>query len=176
MIKQVVDFLNEFKEQKGTFDRVLEVGSRKVNSDHARARDILGANKEYIGIDLVADEQSVDIVMNGHDIKKKFEKESFDVVVTCETLEHDDKFWQTIENMRWVLKPGGWMIVTVPGPHCPFHEWPGDYWRFMKDGVDKFFVGFENNRVIDMCWGGDHFPSNADAVMGWGQKPPGDPN
>ena len=170
MIHEVIDFTNEFlkKRNVGPFDRILEVGSRQVNNaDGRNLRDVLKAEKEYIGIDLSAGD-GVDIVMDGHDIKKKFKANSFDLTVTTETLEHDNQFWVTIENMRWATKPGGWMLVTVPGGRCPFHEWPGDYWRFMEDGVKSFFNGWE--KICIKGWPAPNMDI-LNAVMGYGRKP-----
>lgn len=170
MTQEVRVFLDKVKQQIGTQKRVLEIGSKDFSG---QIRDLFKDAKEYIGIDMNGGSgilrQDVDITMNAHDIKKIFKRESFDCVICCETLEHDKKFWITIENMKWVLKRGGWMIITVPGIHCPKHDLPNayyDYWRFMEDGLRSFFEGFEKVQIERI--GAEEYP---DGWCGVGRKP-----
>lgn len=51
---------------------------------------------------------------NGNDLSR-FADGSFDVVVSNATLEHDPRFWLTLSEMRRVLKPGGLLLIGVPG-------------------------------------------------------------
>jgi len=52
-----------------------------------------------IGIDMRPG-ACVDIQMNAHDLLTKFEPNTFDCVICFDTLEHDDKFWLTVDNMK----------------------------------------------------------------------------
>lgn len=171
MIHQVKTLIQGFKFfYPVKHERVLEVGSGMVGEGGDEIRLLFKDAKEYIGVDMVAG-TNVDQVVNGHDLVKTFGENSFDLVMCLETLEHDDKFWLTVEQMRNVLKPEGWMIITVPGIHCHEHRHPKDYWRFMEDGVREMFDGFEKTFVIEMCWDTDKHGVGHDAVMGWGRKP-----
>ncbi|MEK6882231.1 MAG: class I SAM-dependent methyltransferase, partial [Nanoarchaeota archaeon] len=124
---------------------------------------------EYIGIDMLPG-PGVDQVIDGHDIKIYFQEGEFDAVVSTDTLEHDRAFWKTVENMRWVLKPGGWMVIAVPTLHCGLHEHPKDYWRFMQEGVEEFFEGFEDCYLETFTIAGGDL-AYPDELMAWGRKP-----
>ena len=136
--------------------KVLEVGSLDVNGI---ITDLFPAGT-FTGVDM-REGSNVDVVMNGHDLVSKFGEEAFDVVACFDTLEHDDKFWLTVEQMRKVLKKGGWMLIGVPGRNCPAHDHPSDYWRFMFGAFNVFFEGF-SDVVVE--------PENDDEVYGRGQK------
>ncbi|MEA3402260.1 MAG: methyltransferase domain-containing protein [Armatimonadota bacterium] len=47
-------------------------------------------------------------------VKLTFEDESFDVVVSCDVLEHVEQDALAMREMARVLKPGGLLVVTVP--------------------------------------------------------------
>lgn len=148
---------------------MLEIGSLNVNGS---ARSVFQTgDQEYIGIDMRAG-PDVDRLMNGHDILKVFGPDSFDLVICCETLEHDDMFWVTVEQMRRCTKPGGWMIITTPGSNVIKHNYPGDYYRFFEDAYKLFFTGFEETEIEEMS-----LPENTkgqlkpDEVHGYGRKP-----
>jgi ubiquinone/menaquinone biosynthesis C-methylase UbiE len=43
-----------------------------------------------------------------------FDDGSFDCVMSCSVLEHDKYFWRSTQEIRRVLRPGGYFIVGVP--------------------------------------------------------------
>jgi SAM-dependent methyltransferase len=106
---------------------VLEVGSLNVNGG---VRDLFTG--EYVGIDRKAG-PGVDRVMDAHALG--FPDASFDVVVCCEMVEHDDAFWLSLAEIARVLRPGGRLILTTRGNGFPEHSHPNDYWRFMPESV-----------------------------------------
>lgn len=167
MFWKILDFIKEFSEDK-EFDRILDVGSRDINGS---VRDVLSAKAEFLGIDMI-DGKHVDIVMNSHDLSKKFPKNHFDLITCCETLEHDDKFWITVEEMKKVLKPGGWMLITVPGINFFKHDFPHDYYRFTEEAVKEMFKGFKDVHVeyyFDAADPNQEKPNNS--VLAYGRKP-----
>lgn len=167
MTSQVRGFVTRIKEKIGKQERVLEVGSR----GDTQIRELFTDADEFIGIDLQPGGPEVNMVLNGHNLLEKFELESFDCVISTETLEHDDKFWLTVENMRKVLKPNGWMILTAPGPGCPPHLHPSDYYRFYATAFrDVLFEGFIETEFIEICYR-DQPTNQPDAVFGVGRKP-----
>ena len=111
--------------------RVLDVGSLNVNGS---AKDVYHNFNEYIGID-IREGKGVDMIMNGHSLVHKFGKNSFDVVVCMNMLEHDDKFWLTMKAMDGVLKKGGYYVLCVPTFGFPIHRHPKDYWRMNEEAV-----------------------------------------
>jgi SAM-dependent methyltransferase len=112
---------------------VLEVGSRNVNGS---VRPLF-ESESYVGVDMMAGD-SVDIVGRADDLP--FEDESFDVVVSTEMLEHDPFFWLSIPEMARVLKTDGYLLLTTRGIGFPYHEFPGDYWRFTEEAIRHLFA------------------------------------
>lgn len=136
----ILEYIENLKQRIGRQSRVLDIGSLDVNGS---PRKFFKDADEYIGIDLEKG-KSVDIVASSYDIPKLFKKNSFDCVICCETIEHDSFFWVTIRNMRWVLKPGGWMILSAPSLRQYIHRYPIDCYRFLPDAFETFFFkGFE---------------------------------
>ena len=125
-------------------ENVLEVGSLNVNGS---AREYFKAFM-WMGIDIV-DGKDVDIVMNGHDIVKNSEwKNFFDTVVCMNTLEHDDKFWLSLQGINYALKKGGYFLFAEPTYDFPIHRHAKDYWRILEDGLRE--VIFEGYEIIDV--------------------------
>lgn|SRR3990167_572722 len=158
----VIDFFREHPE----LETLLDIGSRDVGSGHIRNH--VPSNVKYTGADMI-DGDNVDIVVNAHELLTKFQPESFDVVTCFDTLEHDDEFWVSWEQIKQVVKKGGWVILGVPGRFCPQHDWPGDYWRFMPGAIDYFFKDFSDvyTRVItNEEW--NQVIENE--IYGWGKK------
>ncbi len=168
MTNKTKDFLIKFLAQHKIKGKVLDVGSRRTNKCHINIKNRLqNADLEYVGLDMMPGEW-VDIVANAHDIKTIFESESFDMVCCFDALEHDDKFWITVENMRWVLKKGGWMLIGVPSLAKPIHNHPSDYYRFLKTVVEEvFFEGYKDCYYY-VYYNEAKIP---DEIYGWGQKP-----
>ena len=63
-----------------------------------------------------------------------FPDETFDLIVTQETLEHVPDPFKAMEEMARVLKPGGTLYVQLPFI-IGFHPGPMDYWRFTTQGM-----------------------------------------
>ena len=53
------------------------------------------------------------ILCNGNDIC--YEDNYFDFVYTVMMLEHDPKFWLSVQEMHRVLKPGCPLMIAIPG-------------------------------------------------------------
>lgn len=85
--------------------RVLEVGSLDINGS---VRSYF-SKCEYVGID-VAPGIGVDVVSQGQDYDAP--DESFDVVVSCEVMEHNPHWVQTMRNMIRMCKTNGMIIMT----------------------------------------------------------------
>lgn len=165
MTTEVMDFLVRIRQQIGRQRNVLEVGSLNVNGT---AKSVFGDADSYTGIDMRPG-LGVDHVMNAHDLKEAYPPGTFDLVICCETLEHDDRFWETIEGMRSVLKPGGWLIITTPGTAFPRHSFPGDYYRFFNEVYrDVFLKDFEAVVVEETPT--EETPDKTIACFGVGRK------
>lgn len=115
--------------------KILEVGSLDINGS---VREYFTDAKEYIGIDSMKG-LGVDKVLNAHNILKVWGAETFDTVLCLEMLEHDDKPWITIENVKKVLKKAGFLIMSTPTFGFPLHRFPKDYFRFGEDAFREIF-------------------------------------
>jgi 2-polyprenyl-3-methyl-5-hydroxy-6-metoxy-1,4-benzoquinol methylase len=176
MIQQVEDFLLKFLRSHGPFENILDVGCRDINGNLTtimKQHKIKGHDK-VVGIDMVMG-MGVNKVLNAHDLRVEWPEPEFDLVVSTETLEHDPRPWGIVENMRDVLKPGGWMVLTVPGINCQRHDEPKDYYRFFEGVFKKvFFEGFEEVYIHEGFWEPgkeQEWELRPDAVLGWGRKP-----
>jgi hypothetical protein len=151
--------------EKINVGRTLEIGSwsnqyKSYFSDHT-------------GIDL-RQGSGVDIVMNAHDLSTSWRAGTFDTVLWLETAEHDDAFWVTRECIDHVLKPGGYLAISVPDTRFPYHGYNKDYWRFTEDGFRKLFmdytiIDFDVNNKGNPPYGVQ--PKATDAYVGLAVKP-----
>jgi len=88
--------------------------------------------KRYIGTDYLSDRSRPDVVCSALDLP--FSDEQFDTVVSTEVLEHVPDPLQALREMRRVLRPGGFLVLSAP-MHWPRHEVPFDYFRYPYDGL-----------------------------------------
>jgi SAM-dependent methyltransferase len=103
---------------------VLDVGGANVNGSYRTLFD----DCRYTSLDL----ENADIIVKGYDWP--IEDESFDAVISGQTLEHDPQFWRTVQNMARVVRRGGHIILIVPSTG-PVHRHPVDCWRFLPDSM-----------------------------------------
>ena len=129
----------------------IEVGSLDVNG---KVSDLF---PEYVGLDMRAG-PNVTSVANAHDIP--YWSNVFDVVLCLEMLEHDTDPFQTIKELRRVLRKGGTLVLTACGISHPLHSYPSDYWRFTTDAFRLLFDGLHVGDVR----------SDSDHVYGWARK------
>jgi SAM-dependent methyltransferase len=85
--------------------KVLEIGSLDINGS---VRGLF-EKCDYTGLD-IAPGPGVDEVCEGQ--KYAGESASFDVVVSCEVMEHNPYWEDTFKNMIRLLKPGGLMVMS----------------------------------------------------------------
>ncbi|UCC94473.1 MAG: methyltransferase domain-containing protein [Candidatus Omnitrophota bacterium] len=117
--------------------RILEIGSCDVNGS---LRPIIELQKpaEYIGVDVV-EGPGVDMICNAEDILKRFGKESFDVVVSTELLEHVRGWRKVISNIKNICKVGGVMLITTRSRGFDYHGFPYDFWRYEAEDMKNIF-------------------------------------
>jgi SAM-dependent methyltransferase len=116
--------------------RVLEVGSYDVNGS---VRPLFSGFKDYLGLDM-RHGPGVDMVANAEDVDLLFGKESHDVIVCAEMLEHCRLWQRCVHGMKRVLKKQGVLILTTRSPKFPIHDFPSDYWRFNAEILGKAFA------------------------------------
>src|SRR5258708_23575605 len=92
----------------------------------------------------VAPAHSVDIVGDARIMP--FPDASMDVVLITQCLEHIPEPIAVIGEIRRVLKPGGTLLLSVPSIF-PQHGSPGDYWRYMPQGLQWILRDFNSVAV-----------------------------
>lgn len=103
------DFVESVKAKRPgyfTDKRVLEVGSRYINGTVRT----LFTGCEYLGLDL-SPGPLVDRVCHVADLIGG----PFDTIISCEALEHDKRWRESITSIWEMLKPGGILIITAGG-------------------------------------------------------------
>lgn len=78
----------------------------------------------------------VDIVANAQNLP--IDNESYDSVISTQTLEHLPDPQKAVKEFYRVIKKGGYCLVTVPFFN-ELHDEPFDFWRFTKYSLEKIF-------------------------------------
>ena len=92
----------------------------------------------------IAPSLSVDVVGDARNMP--FSDASMDVVLITQVLEHVPDPIAVIGEIQRVLKPGGTLLLTVPSIF-PQHGSPGDYWRYMPQGLQWILRDFHSVTV-----------------------------
>ncbi len=121
--------------------RILEIGSRDFNGS-VRPFLELFQPKEYMGIDIQSG-PSVDVVCNAEEMLGKFGKDSFNLVISTENLEHVNDWKMVIHNMKQGLAPGGVLLITTRSYGKQYHAYPYDFWRYELDDMKEIFKDFK---------------------------------
>ena len=144
-------------------ERALEVGGMMGEDSLLRFPELAGAERVCLNlVELPSDDEVTAVTGNANDMDV-FDKESFDLVVCCSTLEHDKRFWLSVAEMKRVLRPSGLLVIGVPGYVKDEQRDQGrstltyrvhyrfDYYRFSEQAVrEVFFDGMERVRVRAM--------------------------
>jgi SAM-dependent methyltransferase len=95
--------------------RVLEIGAMPAADTLLNLPALQGAAVR-LGVNLApASRQPGFEIRQGDANRLAFDDASFDLVLSNSTLEHDRRFWLTLAETRRVLKPGGLLLLGVPG-------------------------------------------------------------
>jgi SAM-dependent methyltransferase len=118
--------------------RVLEVGSKFVNGSVLPLIERFCSPKDYVGVDIEPGKY-VDVVLPAEKLVDCFGSESFDVVISTELLEHVYDWRIVVNNMKTVLKRGGYIYVTTRSRGFPYHAYPYDFWRYEPNDMLAIF-------------------------------------
>ena len=116
---------------------VIEVGAYNVNGSIQPLLKSFSP-KKYIGVD-IAKGQGVDVVCRAENLVSHFGKNSFDVVVATELLEHVLDWRGAISNMKRICKPNGIIVLTTRSVGFPYHGYPYDFWRYSAEDIKAIF-------------------------------------
>ena len=94
----------------------------------------------WIAVDLYDRSDHIDHPYDIHDLR--FPDQTFDMVVCNAILEHVEDPIAAINQLRRVLKPGGYAWIEVPFLF-PYHAAPEDYWRVSVPGLRRWMKEFQ---------------------------------
>lgn len=117
--------------------RVIEIGSYDTNGS---LRPLVESYRprEYIGVD-IAEGPGVDMICRAEDILGKFGKESFEVIISTELIEHIQDWRKVVHNIKNIGKPGGIILITTRSYGAPYHGHPYDFWRYEIEDMKHIF-------------------------------------
>ena len=110
--------------------KILEVGSKNYEGQRSN-RDLIPSSWEYVGLDIEAG-QNVDLVPTNPFSWEEIPDNSYDIVISSQTFEHNPFFWVTMADIARVLKEGGYVFIVAPAAGI-VHRYPIDCWRFYPD-------------------------------------------
>jgi len=125
---------------------VLEVGSQNVNGC---VRDLV---PHAVGTDMQKG-RNVDEVCPAERLLERFGPESFDAVFSLDAFEHIKDWRACVTNMWGVLKPDGYLVMTMAARHKGRHAYPDDYWRASWDHIVSIFPDADNMDALGPSMG-----------------------
>lgn len=137
----IIYAIKNLKKEEVVGKRVIEVGSYDVNGSIRPYVESLTPS-EYIGVDIQKG-PGVDIVGDAHSLVNIFGKESFDIVISNEMLEHVKDWRKVVSNLKNICKKNGMIIITTRSFGFRYHAWPYDFWRYELDDMKKIFSDCE---------------------------------
>lgn len=113
---------------------VLEVGSADINGSVRPDVEVLKPWR-YLGVD-ASEGRRVDLVLDAGRLPEHF-ADRFDLVITCEMLEHVRDWPAALRGCIAAVARGGYLLITTRSPGFPYHAFPEDHWRFPVDVMGK---------------------------------------
>jgi SAM-dependent methyltransferase len=152
MHPQIAEAIHQIVRDSGmTPARVLEVGGVVGPKSLLAAPELQQAERYCLNLVPMRSSDGIRTVTGSGNDMHMFPNESFDMVLSNATLEHDKHFWLTVAEMRRVLRPDGLMVIGVPGflPNQPEDtskststfrvHYKFDYYRFSTQAVEEVF-------------------------------------
>ncbi|MFX0186837.1 MAG: methyltransferase domain-containing protein [Candidatus Hodarchaeota archaeon] len=135
-------FINNANIDEFQGKRVIEIGSKYVNGTVRPFIEKYLKPKEYIGVDIEPG-RSVDIILPAENIVEYFGKESFDILISTELMEHVKDWKLIVKNFKDILIKDGLIYITTRSRGFPFHGHPFDFWRYELEDIREIFSDFE---------------------------------
>src|SRR5215470_13218966 len=124
---------------QGSALRVLDIGGR-----YQPYRRLFGDRvRSYVACDLLRTEL-VDVVASGESLP--FAADAFDVVIATQVFEYFPEPRKAAEEVRYVLKPGGVLLMSVASTAPRFVD--DECWRFTPKGIRATLRGFQDVEII----------------------------
>lgn len=140
-------FLNDNLDKDKKY-KILDVGSLCVSGPtitNSYKAFIQSPKWEYKGIDIIKG-KNVDIVAS-NPFKYPIDSNSYDIVISGQTIEHTKDLDKWFKELYRVLKPGGKICIIGPSSGKIHHQ--PDYWRVLPDGMRALLerAGFTNIKI-----------------------------
>jgi SAM-dependent methyltransferase len=150
---------------------VLEIGAMP-NDQSLLAMKCLDGATSKVGIDLEGPHEFKDfkIVKGNSNSMDCFPDNTFDAILCSSTLEHDKYFWKTLSEIKRVTKPGGMIVISVPGYSKLKAEKVKGLWARMpgirqlqkNQWLNLFFTGTVTFQIHN--WPGDFYRFSPQAM------------
>jgi len=163
MHKEQLAFAKRFIGVHPKIQSVLEFGSLDINGSlRSLFKDV-----QYTGVD-IGPGKGVDVISRAHE----YQGDPADCVLSCEMLEHDECWRESLAAMPGFVHPGGMILITCAGPlraeHGTSRTSPADapycqdYYRNLSaedllsaiplDGFEILHLGYDRDmRDLQFC-------------------------
>lgn len=118
---------------------VVEVGATDVNGS-CRPWIVQQLPASYLGTDM-QEGPNVDLICTGEELPEKIGRESCDLLICTEVLEHVEPWFEFLQSIWSTIKLGGSLLLTTRSPGFPLHNYPADHWRFTFRDMLNIFGG-----------------------------------
>ena len=132
MHKTIYQAFSDISQDWNTSGAVLEIGAMPSKKSLLNMPALSGAS-EKVGLNLDGPHDFADFHIVKGDVNNMdcFEDDRFDLVLCNAVLEHNPYFWQAIEEIKRVTRPGGLIVIGTPG--------------YTSTRSDRWFTGFFRN-------------------------------
>jgi SAM-dependent methyltransferase len=110
---------------------ILDLGSQDIRGSYRSIFD--RPPWRYVGVDITPG-KNVELVIRDPYNWRELKSNSTDVLISGQTFEHTEFFWETAEEIERILKPNGLCCIIAPWTG-PVHRYPLDCWRINCDGM-----------------------------------------
>ena len=110
---------------------ILDLGSQDIRGSYRPIFD--RPPWRYVGVDITPG-KNVELVIRDPYNWRELKSNSTDVLISGQTFEHTEFFWETAEEIERILKPNGLCCIIAPWTG-PVHRYPLDCWRMNCDGM-----------------------------------------
>lgn len=127
---QAQQFVLECIKKKSYSGPVIDLGA----GDYSIWYRGLFDNVEYITLDITQNQKKDINIIDDIQELLSVRRETYGVALLLETLEHLRNPFTAFEKISQIIRPGGMFICTTVAVYGQ-HKHPGDYWRFLPDGL-----------------------------------------